>query len=323
VQTKTISEAEAGRRLDNYLSRCLPEAGKGFIYKMLRKKNIVLNDRKAAGDERVKAGDEVTFYLAEETMAKFQGVGRERADDYREVFRNIIVFENEHIIIVDKPAGLLCQKAGADDVSLNEWLRGYLQCFTADSESSFTPAVLNRLDRNTGGLVFCGKTLAGSQEISRLLRGKALRKYYLLLVAGQLTEAGELGGYLAKDGFNNKAKVTLGENGQGLGTPVLTRYRPLKVYGDRTLVEAELVTGKSHQIRAHFASIGHPIIGDYKYGNLRLNNEYKRRYGVESQLLCAYRAVFPPMEGPLADMSGLEVVAKVSWEDKQFGDMEN
>ncbi|MDR0220916.1 MAG: RluA family pseudouridine synthase [Lachnospiraceae bacterium] len=326
MRTETISETEAGQRLDKYLHRFLPEAGKGFIYKMLRKKNIVLNGKRAEGGERVKAGDEVAFYLAAETIEKFRrgaaearavnGVAQretlrpydnETSTSFRESFRRLVRFENEHIIIVDKPVGLLCQKAQAGDVSLNEWLRGYLP----PPPPGFTPAVLNRLDRNTGGLVFCGKTLRGSQEISRLLRGKGLRKYYLLLVAGRLAEAGELRGLLAKDGYHNKVSVTLDEDGKGKGAAVVTRYKPLKVYANRTLVEAELVTGKSHQLRAHFAALGHPVLGDYKYGDRRLNDECKRRYGVESQLLYAYRVVFPPMEEPLADMSGLEVVGQV------------
>jgi 23S rRNA pseudouridine955/2504/2580 synthase len=318
VRTEIISEAEAGRRLESYLHRFLPQAGKPFIYKMLRKKNIVLNGKRAQGRERVRAGDEVTYYLAAETIAKFQKGKTAATADYSAAFREIIVFENEHVIIVDKPVGLLCQKAKAGDISLNEWLHSYLP----ESGPGFTPAVLNRLDRNTGGLVFCGKTLRGSQEISRLLRGKNLRKYYLLLVAGRLAEAGELRGYLTKDGLHNRVKVVLVADGGATGAAVVTRYRPLKACAGHTLVEAELVTGKSHQLRAHFAALGHPIIGDYKYGDRRLNDKYKRRFGVESQLLYAYRAVFPPLEEPLADMSGLEVVGKVP-EVFDYGDVED
>ncbi|MCL2254670.1 MAG: RluA family pseudouridine synthase [Lachnospiraceae bacterium] len=318
MHKRIITANEANQRLDKFLHKYLPKAEKSFIYKMLRKKNITLNGKKANGREKVIIGDEVTFFLSEDTIKKFQS-SFAAVDNYYEAFekmKNIErVFENEHLLVVGKPVGLLCQKAKPSDYSINEWLIGYLlksEQIKEESLKTFKPSILNRLDRNTGGLVLCGKTLYGSQEISRLIKENELKKYYQLLVKGQITDGGELKGYLLKDEKANKVKVVNGFNNfyySKKGAEVLTEYKPLKNYSEYTLIEAKLVTGKTHQIRAHFAAIGHPLVGDYKYGDREFNDKYKRLYGVESQLLHAYRVCFPLLTGELADLSEAEIIA--------------
>ncbi|MCL2051755.1 MAG: RluA family pseudouridine synthase [Lachnospiraceae bacterium] len=325
MHKKIITSNEANQRLDKFLHKYLPEAGNSFIFKMLRKKNITLNGKKATGSEKTLAGDEVTFFMSDETLSKFQAKPESSVKNYYEAFNELtelkVLFENEHLLIVDKPAGILCQKAKAGDISLNEWLIGYLLTINQLSEESlktFKPSVLNRLDRNTSGIVLCGKTLMGSQEISRLLKEKRIKKYYQLIVKGKIQTAGELCAYLHKDGQLNKVKVwheneelpevkrsTLQE-----GKKIITKYRPLKSSSTLTLLEALLITGKTHQIRASFAAMGHPLVGDYKYGEFKINNEFKRLDGVESQLLNACRVVFPQLNAPLEDLSGLEIHSK-------------
>lgn len=320
---KTITVNEAGQRLDKFLHKYLPEAGNGFLYKMLRKKNITLNGKKAEGKEKLAFGDTLRFFLSEETIAGFQG-NREAIRDYAEAFLRLegvrILYEGEHILIADKPVGVLSQKAAPSDLSLNEWLIGYLLKqgkITIGELDTFRPSVCNRLDRNTSGMVICARTLAGSQEISRMLKKREIHKYYRLYVKGRVEKAGEIKSYLDKDTGSNQVHIRLlheteaaNPRQDGGKCEAVTRYEPVRLWSDRTLLEAQLITGKTHQIRAHLAAVGHPLIGDYKYGDRKLNDIYKKQCQVESQLLHACRLVFPSMEGILGEMSGLTVTSE-------------
>jgi 23S rRNA pseudouridine955/2504/2580 synthase len=310
MQERVIEEKEAGQRLNKFLHKYLPEAGAGFLYKMLRKKNITLNGRKAAGDEHLVAGDRITLFLSPETLSKFMG-RPQSLDNYSEAYHSLspikILYENDHILIVDKPSGILSQKAAPTDRSLNEWLIGYLidqDKITAAELATYKPSICNRLDRNTSGIVLCAKTLAGSQIMSRLLKERTVHKYYQLYVGGRITTAGTIKGDLHKDEVKNKVTI-LPE-----GDRIITHYRPLQLWSDRTLLEVQLVTGKTHQIRAHLASIGHPLIGDHKYGDRQLNDLYKKRYQVADQLLHACRIEFPELTGQLADLSDKVIVCE-------------
>lgn len=310
MQERIIAAEEAGQRLNKFLHKYLPAAGSGFLYKMLRKKNITLNGHKAAGDEKLAAGDRLEFYFSPETMSKFIGPAQPD-EDYQAAYLNLknikILYEKAHLLIVDKPVGLLSQKAAATDRSLNEWLIGYLltsQQITAAELHTYKPSVCNRLDRNTGGIVICAKTLTGSQAVSQLLKSHTIRKFYRLYVKGQLKEAGIIKGDLLKDELKNRVEIF------SEGERIVTKYKPLRHWADKTLLEVELVTGKTHQIRAHLASIGHPLIGDYKYGDPDINERFRKQYQVKSQLLHAYRVEFPELSGALAEMSGMQIICE-------------
>ena len=314
---RKISEREAGQRLDRYLYKLLPEAGTGFLHKMLRKKNITLNDRKAQGGEVLAAGDQIKLFFAEDTLHKFMGKEPSKAQDAKESllwrqayerYGNLpILYENEHILIVDKPPGLLTQKAKETDISLNEWLAGYLLSkgeLSDDSPAAYKPAACNRLDRNTSGIVLCAKSVRGAQLLGDLLKKRTLHKYYRLYVKGHVENSQTIEGYLTKDEVHNK--VTIRKNSpdkEQTASYIKTRYQPLKQETDKTLLEVELITGKPHQIRSHLASIGHPLLGDYKYGDKAWNDRYKKACRIETQILHACRVEFPELEAPFADLS--------------------
>ena len=308
-----IGENESGQRLDKFLLKYMSRAPKSFIYKMLRKKNITLNGKKAQGNEQHRQGDAVKLFLSDDTIGKFSET---RTAGYAETELDIL-YEDKHTIFINKPAGMLSQKAAAEDVSLVEHLIAYLLKTGQISEealATFRPSVCNRLDRNTSGIVAAGKSLAALQQLSAMFRERSLKKYYLCLVHGRVTEARRISGFLSKDERTNRVRVQrAGErrSPQKEEARIETEYRPLRSGDGVTLLEVHLITGKTHQIRAHLAAEGHPIIGDYKYGMRSVNDSFKREYGLSTQLLHSCRLCFPECTGALSELSGREITAPV------------
>lgn len=295
-----IAPNEAGQRFDKYLHKLLPKAPSSFLYKMLRKKNIVLNGRKSEGKEILLEGDNISLFLSEETFRNFQGE-KKKTEEYLDAYRRLkqieVLYENEHMVLVNKPAGILTQKAKDTDVSVNEWLMGYLlrkEAITEASLQTYRPSVCNRLDRNTSGIVICAKSLKGSQRLGHLIKERKIRKFYRLFVKGSIRQAKTIEGYLYKDELTNKVTVSAVPDKES--SYIKTGYYPLKEVHDMTYVEVELITGKTHQIRAHMASIGHPLLMDPKYGDRTWNEQYKNRWKTSGQLLHAYRLEFPETE---------------------------
>lgn len=293
-----IKNHEAGQKLDKYLSKILAQAPKSFLYKMLRKKNIVLNDKKADGHEVLKADDSVKIYFSDETFEKFAAPSFEEKKSNtiksKPTLIPQIVYEDTDILIFNKPAGLLSQKAVPTDYSANDYLIDYLLSshqLTTEDMRTFKPSICNRLDRNTSGLLIAGKTMYGLQTMASMLKERDMEKYYLCLVKGKISEKQHLKGFLLKDEKTNKVIVKK-EPFEG-ADHIETSYEPLRYYGSATLLLVHLITGRSHQIRAHLASIGHSILGDYKYGNKGMNDRLKQATGISSQLLHAYRLVMP------------------------------
>lgn len=330
MQQIIVNKNSAGQRFDKFLGKYLKEAPKSFLYKMMRKKNITLNGKKAQGNEILQAGDEVTLWLADETLAKFRGdmdlSGIPRLNDLPEKMPDII-YEDEHIILVNKPAGMLSQKAQPQDISLVEYLTAYLleaQSSGPDAPEGVHPSVCNRLDRNTSGIVIAGKTLPGLQTMSRILKERSVRKYYICIVAGEMTDGQHLKGYLCKDERTNKV-IVFPRRDDICGVrpedakPIETKYRVLASAHGLTLLEVHLITGRSHQIRAHLASIGHPIVGDAKYGDASVNRRYRKSHHVTGQLLHSYRLEFPEISGTLSYLSGREFRADAPEIYKKFG----
>lgn len=313
----TVHKQEEGQRLVKLLGAYLKEAPNSFFYKMLRKKNITLNGKKADGTEKLKCGDEIRLFLSDETYEKF--AGKVQPKEKFPMAKLNIVYEDSNVIFINKPAGMLSQKSVPSDVSLNEYLLGYLEKsgqWKQEESKAFRPSVCNRLDRNTSGLVICGKSMAGLQQMAALLKDRSLHKYYLCLVKGVMTESQHLEGYLLKDENSNQVKIFQKET-EG-AAHIITEYEPLYTDGEVTLLKVTLVTGKSHQIRAHLSSIGHPIIGDPKYGDRKVNAFFRETHGIKNQMLHAWKLTFPELAEPLDNLSEKSFEAEPAGLMKQY-----
>ena len=303
-----IGKNEAGQRLDKMLAKYLNQAPKSFLYKMLRKKNITLNGKKADGKEKLEVGDEVTLFLAEETIEKFSQPVKNVSDPVggqpkRKSLE--ILYEDENVLIINKPVGMLSQRADKKEESMVDQVIDY--CLESgklgrEELQFFRPSVCNRLDRNTSGILVAGTSLAGLQQMAKLFHDRTIHKYYVCLIAGRLEKGRKISGYLTKDHEKNKVTITeqpISDESQWIET----EYEPISVGKSVTYMRVFLITGRSHQIRAHLSSIGHPIIGDTKYGNPQVNRIFREKYGVKTQLLHAGELVFPAMEGEFSGLS--------------------
>lgn len=306
----TINKFEAGQRFDKYLAKRLPNAGKSFIYKMLRKKNITLNEKKATGNEKIVLGDTVKIFFTDETFNKFAGQNHapnnpdihkntketlNKSDIKESSFNLNVLFEDDDILVVDKPVGLLSQKAEKNDISLIEYITEYLletNAITKNDLETFHPGICNRLDRNTSGIVVAGKSLAGLQIMTKAFKERTLHKYYMCIVKGCINDRALVNGFLLKNEKTNKVTVyNEDEDHPCDALPVKTEYIPVCSNNDATLLKVNLITGRSHQIRAHLASIGHPLLGDMKYGNK--NDLLSKKYHLKHQLLHNFELSVP------------------------------
>lgn len=303
-----ISQNEAGQRLDKLLKKYLAQAPGSFLYKMLRKKNIVLNGKKATGNEKLSVGDSVKLFLADDTIQKFSGLSPTN-EEYQVTENLEIIHEDAHVLFINKPAGMLSQRARRDDVSMVEHVIAYLLkegSISQEELRTFRPSVCNRLDRNTSGLIVAGKSLIGLQTMAELFKDRTLKKYYLCFVKGRIGRREHIYGYLSKDEKTNR--VTIADTGD---SPIETEYVPIAFNQEMTLLKVHLITGRTHQIRAHLASKGHPLLGDYKYGDAGWNRQFKERFQVSAQLLHAYQMELPRMDKPFEEISGKTFTAKV------------
>ncbi len=300
-----ITDKEKKQRLDKFLLKYMNKAPKSFIYKMLRKKNIKLNGRRAEGSEILDTGDSIRLFLSEATILSFT---EERTVKKTERCFDI-VYEDENILLCNKPAGVIVHSDISNkDNTLNDSILYYLYSKGEyDTDAAFTPSICNRLDRNTSGMITAGKNLAALQELNRIFRERLADKYYITVVKGVISKEGAVEGYIIKRDDNT---VSITDN-KGEGSYILTKYRPLADNGEYTLLEVKLETGRSHQIRVSMKHIGHPVIGDTKYGDIGVNRYFRDKYGLKSQFLHSFRLVFKAEEGALSYLYNREFICPV------------
>lgn len=285
----TISKNDAGQRADRFLTKAYPNLSLPLICKLMRKKRIKLNGAKAEPATKLSEGDVFRFYLSEELL---DTGGREKKADFRCVPPELnIIYEDENILLCDKPAGMVVHE---DNDNTSDTLINRIKCYLwkkgeydPDSEKSFVPALCNRIDRNTCGIVIAAKNAEALRILNQKIRDRELVKLYLCLVQGTLPKKQDtMTAYLEKLPDENRVIIS------GRKTPsnrtIITKYRVLEEAGGSSLLEVDLLTGRTHQIRAHFAYIGHPLLGDGKYGSNKIN----RAEGFGFQALCSYKLRF-------------------------------
>lgn len=281
-----INKNDEGRRLDRFLKIYFEKAPLSFIYKNLRKKNIQVNGKKAKPEDILSDGDEIKLFLAEETIEKFKKDIRKSKNSKLPD----ILYEDDDIILVKKPINMLTHNdsKGYQDNALDRMV-DYLIAkgdYNPRLEKSFRPAFVNRLDRNTSGILIGAKNLRSLQDLNKAIKNREIKKLYVTLVAGEVTKDFDVDINLKKTGNNVMKKASRDE-----GKRALTKFRVLKYNKDYSLLSVNLITGRTHQIRASLKEEGLAIVGDRKYGDPRTNKVFRER-GLDSQFLHNYAIVF-------------------------------
>lgn len=283
----TIRKNDADTRLDKFVSKAVPSLPSNLIQKYIRLKRIKVNSSRAKPDTRLIEGDIVQMYLNDEF---FESSRAKKAAPKLSASFPSILYEDENIILADKPAGISVHDDDFGGETLISQILSYLSAkgeWDSERENAFIPALCNRIDRNTSGIVIAAKNAEALRIMNDKIKNREMSKYYLCVVMGKLQPpSGTLKGYIFKDAKENRVYVRP-KPCPGAKTAV-TKYTTLKTNGEISLVECELITGRTHQIRAQMASAGHPLVGDGKYGK----NADNKKYGMKHQALCSYKLVF-------------------------------
>lgn len=297
-----IHKNENEQRLDRFLQKYLEKAPRSFIFKMIRKKNIKVNDKKANPETIIYEGDKVQLYLSDETIEKFI---IEKKPIRSKLIPNI-VYEDDHILLINKEVGILSHGAGGPfEENTVDSMINYLIAkgdYVPRIEKTFTPSICNRLDRNTSGIIIGAKNYDSLKEINEAIKNTSIRKFYKTIVKGKVEKEIKAEAFLSKDDDRNMVEIS--EYNDGDSKKIITNIKPLQYANGYTLLEIELITGRTHQIRGHLSSLGYPIIGDRKYGNKAINSKFREEYHLDNQWLHGYKIEFHGLKGDLAYLNG-------------------
>lgn len=287
MRTVTIGENDANQRLDKFMTKFFVSMPQSLLYKYLRKKCVRVNGKHTDGSYKLSCGDVLSFYIKDE----FFNIPN-AADSYKNITPNLdIVYEDENILLVNKPEGLVVHD---DETNTPNTLIAHISAYLykkgeykPEDENTFAPALCNRLDRNTQGIVIAAKNAESLRILNQKIKDRELHKYYLCLAFGKFEKKNdEQSAYLLKD--ENKKQVSIFSSPKQGAKSIVTKYKVLDYHDGISLVEVELITGRTHQIRAHLAYLAHPLVGDGKYGK----NIDNKRVGRTHQALCAYKLKF-------------------------------